>query len=86
MNTPKGPNKWLVFLNIPFQMGIVILVGVLIGMKLDVFFGNENLFTIISYIPSSDIMYVSIHCRKNCMFSGRSCLDINTLVISYSIF
>jgi F0F1-type ATP synthase assembly protein I len=65
MNTPKGPNKWLVFLNIPFQMGIVILVGVLIGMKLDVFFGNENLFTIIFSLMSVFVALYSVFRNVN---------------------
>lgn len=31
----KSPKKWLALVNIPFQMGIIILLGVLLGKWLD---------------------------------------------------
>uniref|UniRef100_UPI00404AA9D1 AtpZ/AtpI family protein n=1 Tax=Flavobacterium sp. TaxID=239 RepID=UPI00404AA9D1 len=43
----KNSKKWLVFLNMPFQMGIIIGAGVLIGLWLDKTFLFENLFLII---------------------------------------
>jgi len=43
MKTPKKPsNKWLALINIPFQMGIIIIVGVLFGKWLDEKFAIEN--------------------------------------------
>lgn len=36
----KQPNKWLVFLNIPFQMGIIILLFSYIGKWFDQKFSN----------------------------------------------
>lgn len=47
MKQQKSNNKWLQFVNIPFQMGIVIFIGVFIGVKLDAYFEKGNLFTII---------------------------------------
>lgn len=42
----KQPNKWLVFLNIPFQMGIIIFLFSVIGKFLDNKFSNTSeLFT-----------------------------------------
>ena len=29
----KQTNKWLVFMNIPFQMGLIIFLGVMFGQK-----------------------------------------------------
>ncbi|MDD2984947.1 MAG: AtpZ/AtpI family protein [Flavobacterium sp.] len=44
----KPPNKWLVFMNIPFQMGIIIFAGVYFGRWLDEKQQNDKaLFTII---------------------------------------
>ena len=43
MKPPKKPsNKWLALINIPFQMGIIILLGVLFGKWLDEKFAIEN--------------------------------------------
>lgn len=42
MNTPKGPNKWLVFLNIPFQMGIIIVGFSYLGSWLDEKYQNKE--------------------------------------------
>ena len=38
----KTSNKWLALINIPFQMGIIILLGVLFGKWLDEKFAIEN--------------------------------------------
>lgn len=44
----KSLNKWLVFMNIPFQMGIIILAGVLLGKWIDQKQQNSTpVFTII---------------------------------------
>ncbi len=44
----KQPNKWLVFLNMPFQMGIIIFVGVYFGLWLDAKQQNDKaLYTIV---------------------------------------
>lgn len=45
----KPYNNWLVFLNIPFQMGIIILLGVLLGKWLDrvIFEEQKQVFIII---------------------------------------
>ncbi len=44
----KSLNKWLVFMNIPFQMGVIILLGVLLGKWIDEKQQNSTpVFTII---------------------------------------
>ncbi len=63
----KPLNKWLVFMNIPFQMGIIILAGVYFGRWLDEKQQNENaLFTIIFSLLSVFIaLYNVIQQVKN---------------------
>lgn len=40
--------KWVALVNIPFQMGVIILAGVYLGLWLDEKYSNGgNLFTII---------------------------------------
>ena len=57
----KPLNKWLQFANIPFQMGLIIFVGVIIGNKLDYYFEKANMFTIIvSLISVFVALYVVI--------------------------
>ena len=57
----KPLNKWLQFANIPFQMGLIIFVGVIIGNKLDEYFEKENMFIIIVSLISVFIaLYVVI--------------------------
>lgn len=59
--TKRPLNKWLQFANIPFQMGLIIFVGVFTGNKLDVYFEKENMFTIIfSLISVFVALYVVI--------------------------
>lgn len=59
--TERPFNKWLQFANIPFQMGLIIFVGVFIGNKLDVYFKKENMFTIIFSLVSVFVaLYVVI--------------------------
>ncbi|UGS23546.1 AtpZ/AtpI family protein [Flavobacterium channae] len=44
----KQANKWLVFINIPFQMGLIIFLGVMLGQWLDEKFKLEgSILTII---------------------------------------
>lgn len=38
----KQSNKWLVFMNIPFQMGLIIFLGVMFGQWLDEKFKIEG--------------------------------------------
>lgn len=38
----KQTNKWLVFMNIPFQMGLIIFLGVMFGQWLDEKFKIEG--------------------------------------------
>ena len=57
----KPLNKWIQFANIPFQMGLIIFVGVFIGNKLDEYFEKENMFIIIVSLISVFIaLYVVI--------------------------
>ncbi|MFY8187789.1 MAG: AtpZ/AtpI family protein [Flavobacterium sp.] len=43
----KNNNKWLVFLNLPIQMGVIIGSFVYFGIWLDKTYHFENLFLII---------------------------------------
>ncbi|MHA3788463.1 AtpZ/AtpI family protein [Flavobacterium hauense] len=51
MNSSQDNNKskkWIALVNIPFQMGVIILAGVYLGLWLDEKYSNGgNLFTII---------------------------------------
>ena len=38
----KQANKWLVFMNIPFQMGLIIFLGAIFGQWLDEKFKIEG--------------------------------------------
>ena len=50
-------NKWLQFANIPFQMGLIIFVGVFIGNNLDVYFKKEYMFIIIFFLISVFVVF-----------------------------
>jgi F0F1-type ATP synthase assembly protein I len=53
--------KWLQFVNIPFQMGLIIFIGVKIGNFLDDYLKDENLYTIVFSLISVFIaLYVVI--------------------------
>lgn len=54
----KQPNKWLIFLNIPFQMGVIIFVGVFFGNYLDETFNTNPLFIIIMSLLS---IFISLY-------------------------
>lgn len=64
----KGKNntKWLVFLNIPFQMGVIIGAFVFFGIWLDKKFEFENLFLIIFSLLGVFIsLYQTLKTLKN---------------------
>ena len=41
------PNKWVVFMNIPFQMGIIIFAFTYLGIWLDEKYTDSSVFTIV---------------------------------------
>ena len=43
----NSPNKWVVFMNIPFQMGIIIFAFTYLGMWLDEKYTDSSVFTIV---------------------------------------
>ena len=43
----KAPNKWLVLINIPIQMGIIIFAFTYLGIWLDEKYTNSSVFTIV---------------------------------------
>ena len=45
--TEKAPNKWVVFMNIPFQMGIIIFAFTYLGIWLDEKYTDSSIFTVI---------------------------------------
>ena len=54
----KPHNKWLIFLNIPFQMGVIIFAGVFFGNYLDETFNTNPLFIIIMSLLS---IFISLY-------------------------
>ena len=46
-NNLKQTNKWLVMMNIPFQMGVIIFCFPYLGIWLDEKYTNTSIFTII---------------------------------------
>jgi F0F1-type ATP synthase assembly protein I len=46
-NQKKPRNKWIQLINIPFQMGVIIVVFAYIGKWLDDEYLTETIFTII---------------------------------------
>lgn len=44
---PKKTNKWLVMMNIPFQMGVIIFCFTYLGIWLDDTYTHTSIFTII---------------------------------------
>lgn len=46
------PNKWVVFMNIPFQMGIIIFAFTYLGIWLDEKYTDSSIFTIILSLVS----------------------------------
>lgn len=60
-------NKWLVLMNIPFQMGVIIFIGVYVGKWLDESLQNdEAVYTIVFSLLSVFIaLYNVIQQVKN---------------------
>jgi F0F1-type ATP synthase assembly protein I len=56
----KQPSKWLVFLNIPFQMGIIIAIGVFAGAYLDEKLQTKPLFIIVLSLSSIALSFYNI--------------------------
>ncbi|NRT12382.1 AtpZ/AtpI family protein [Flavobacterium sp. 14A] len=62
----KVNNKWIVLMNIPFQMGVIIFAFTYLGMWLDKRYTNSSLFTIILSLLSVFIgLYNVIRQVKN---------------------
>lgn len=62
----KSMNKWVVFMNIPFQMGIIIFAFTYLGMWLDKKYTDSSTFTIILSLLSVFIaLYNVIRQVKN---------------------
>ncbi len=51
-NKQKLTNKWIVMMNIPFQMGIIIFSFTYLGMWLDEKYTNTSVFTIVLSLTS----------------------------------
>lgn len=62
----KGSNKWIVFMNIPVQMGVIIFAFTYLGIWLDKQFTNSSVFTIVLSLLSVFIaLYNVIRQVKN---------------------
>ena len=62
----KVNNKWIVLMNIPFQMGVIIFAFTYLGIWLDKRYTNSSLFTIILSLLSVFIaLYNVIRQVKN---------------------
>lgn len=48
----NSPNKWVVFMNIPFQMGIIIFAFTYLGIWLDEKYTDSSVFTIVLSLVS----------------------------------
>ncbi len=55
----KQANKWLVFMNIPFQMGLIIFLGVMIGQCLDEKFKIEG--SILTIVFSLLAVFIALY-------------------------
>ena len=64
---PKKPtnNKWLAFINIPIQMGVIIFMGVMLGNWLDKKFDKEFFTIIFSLLAVFLALYVVIRQVKS---------------------
>ena len=58
-NNKKQSNKWLVFMNIPFQMGLIIFLGVMLGQWLDEKFKIEG--SILTIIFSLLAVFIALY-------------------------
>jgi F0F1-type ATP synthase assembly protein I len=55
----KQANKWLVFMNIPFQMGLIIFLGVMFGQWLDEKFKIEG--SILTIVFSLLAVFIALY-------------------------
>ena len=55
----KRANKWLVFMNIPFQMGLIIFSGVMLGQWLDEKFKIEG--SILTIVFSLLAVFIALY-------------------------
>ena len=55
----KQANKWLVFMNIPFQMGLIIFLGVILGQWLDEKFKIEG--SILTIVFSLLAVFIALY-------------------------
>lgn len=55
----KQANKWLVFMNIPFQMGLIIFLGVIFGQWLDEKFKIED--SILTIVFSLLAVFIALY-------------------------
>jgi len=58
-NNKKQANKWLVFMNIPFQMGLIIFLGVVLGQWLDEKFKIEG--SVLTIVFSLLAVFVALY-------------------------
>jgi len=65
-SSKKTPNKWIVFMNIPIQMGVIIFAFSYLGIWLDEKYTNSSVFTIVLSLLSVFIaLYNVIRQVKN---------------------
>ncbi len=60
-NPDSKPNKWVIMLNIPFQMGIIIFSFSYLGMWLDEKYTDSSVFTIILSLLSVFIALYNVY-------------------------
>ena len=66
-NSPQKPaNKWIIFMNIPIQMGVIIFAFSYLGIWLDKKYTDSSIFTIVLSLLSVFIaLYNVIRQVKN---------------------
>ena len=58
-NNKKQSNKWLALINIPFQMGLIIFLGVIFGQWLDEKFKIEG--SILTIVFSLLAVFIALY-------------------------
>lgn len=58
-NNKKQSNKWLALINIPFQMGLIIFLGVMFGQWLDEKFKIEG--SILTIVFSLLAVFIALY-------------------------
>lgn len=58
-NNKKQSNKWLALINIPFQMGLIIFLGVVLGQWLDEKFKIEG--SVLTIVFSLLAVFVALY-------------------------